>query len=221
MPQSWEAKKLRLTAYGACPCGNPVLRTSKRGKDRRLYCSKGCGVTAAFLVKRETKALYRMAGAPMPYPLHVRREVLALNRMGNRPAPSARVIPVRCICKVCGDQLIRRARIGNTICYSCKRGMDKVRPSNIAARFKAKALRRARSEIDADIVNRYEVLCRDKWTCQICGVPTPRELRGTYEGNAPEVDHIIPLAKGGAHKLNNLQCACRRCNLQKGSGGSI
>jgi 5-methylcytosine-specific restriction endonuclease McrA len=29
------------------------------------------------------------------------------------------------------------------------------------------------------------------------------------------VDHIVPLIKGGADKLENLQCLCRKCNGYK------
>jgi 5-methylcytosine-specific restriction endonuclease McrA len=34
--------------------------------------------------------------------------------------------------------------------------------------------------------------------------------------NAPELDHIIPLSAGGAHTLDNVACAHRSCNLEKG-----
>lgn len=76
-----------------------------------------------------------------------------------------------------------------------------------------KALRRAR-EIGADSenVNPFKVFDRDRWRCQLCGVKTPKSKRGTYADNAPELDHIIPLSKGGAHKYTNTQCACRKCN---------
>lgn len=58
---------------------------------------------------------------------------------------------------------------------------------------------------------------RDGWTCQLCGKPTPRKLRGTYEPNAPEIDHIIPISAGGSHTQENVQCACRSCNAAKGA----
>jgi 5-methylcytosine-specific restriction endonuclease McrA len=60
-----------------------------------------------------------------------------------------------------------------------------------------------------------EVLARDGWRCHLCGRRTPEAKRGTYADNAPELDHIIPLAKGGSHSRANTACACRRCNIQK------
>lgn len=33
---------------------------------------------------------------------------------------------------------------------------------------------------------------------------------------APELDHIIPLAKGGPHTKANTARACRGCSLAKG-----
>lgn len=64
-------------------------------------------------------------------------------------------------------------------------------------------------------VNPIKVFDRDKWTCRICGVKTPRSKRGTYDDDAPELDHIMPLALGGAHSYMNTQCACRKCNADK------
>lgn len=62
-----------------------------------------------------------------------------------------------------------------------------------------------------------KVFARDKWKCQLCGVRTPERLRGTMHDRAPELDHIVPLALGGAHTYDNVQCACRRCNSAKGA----
>ncbi|PDS97533.1 hypothetical protein CO659_12775 [Rhizobium sp. S9] len=66
-----------------------------------------------------------------------------------------------------------------------------------------------------ETVDPIKVFERDKWKCQICGVKTPRKLRGTYEDRAPELDHIMPLSLGGAHSYMNTQCACRKCNAAK------
>lgn len=64
-------------------------------------------------------------------------------------------------------------------------------------------------------VNPNVVFDRDGWHCQICNISTPRLKRGTYDDNAPELDHIIPLSKGGDHTYENTQCLCRQCNRVK------
>lgn len=56
---------------------------------------------------------------------------------------------------------------------------------------------------------------RDGWVCQICGISTPLSKRGTYDDDAPELDHIIPLSKGGGHLMSNSQCSCKKCNREK------
>ena len=32
---------------------------------------------------------------------------------------------------------------------------------------------------------------------------------------SPELDHIHPVSKGGAHSYANTQCLCRQCNAGK------
>jgi 5-methylcytosine-specific restriction endonuclease McrA len=63
----------------------------------------------------------------------------------------------------------------------------------------------------------YKVLQESGWECAVCGVATPESLRGTVEPNAPEVDHIFPVSRGGSHEIGNLQCLCRKCNMSKGA----
>jgi len=60
-----------------------------------------------------------------------------------------------------------------------------------------------------------DILERDNWTCGLCGIATPKELRGTTHPHAPEVDHIIPKTQHGGEEPENLRCACRSCNQQK------
>jgi DNA-binding Lrp family transcriptional regulator len=59
---------------------------------------------------------------------------------------------------------------------------------------------------------RQKVLKRDYWTCQNCGA-TPQD--SWDDPPKLEVDHIVPVSKGGMSHLDNLQVLCRECNLEK------
>lgn len=61
------------------------------------------------------------------------------------------------------------------------------------------------------------IFMRDGWTCRMCGRPTPPWYRSTNAPCAPEIDHIIPISRGGPHIESNLQTACRDCNIKKGN----
>lgn len=55
---------------------------------------------------------------------------------------------------------------------------------------------------------RFQVLERDKYTCQYCGATID-------DGVKLEIDHIIPVSKGGKDGLCNLTTACFDCNRGK------
>lgn len=55
--------------------------------------------------------------------------------------------------------------------------------------------------------NRFEVFKRDLFTCQYCGSSPPSVVL--------EVDHLIPVAKGGDNSIDNLVAACFDCNRGK------
>ena len=50
-----------------------------------------------------------------------------------------------------------------------------------------------------------EVGRRDGFACATCG----------YAGNDLQLDHVVPVAKGGTNDLGNLQLLCPPCNLAK------
>lgn len=53
-------------------------------------------------------------------------------------------------------------------------------------------------------VMRWEVWNRDDFTCVVCG-----------SRMFLEVDHVLPLSKGGSSHLGNLQTLCQNCNVRK------
>jgi hypothetical protein len=59
---------------------------------------------------------------------------------------------------------------------------------------------------------REKIKARDNYTCKSCGLSINEEKNLLLE-----IDHIIPLSKGGITSENNLQTLCWRCNRSKGS----
>ena len=55
---------------------------------------------------------------------------------------------------------------------------------------------------------RFSIYARDGYRCRKCGA------FGRYV--RLEIDHIIPIAKGGITTYDNLQTLCHRCNVEKG-----
>lgn len=110
-------------------------------------------------------------------------------------------------CSQCGDSFIGHDR--NVYC------------SDIC-RQKAKQGRKAKRRAEKvgvyyEYVNPIKVFKRDGWRCQLCKKKLSPKHRGTIRDDAPELDHIIPWAQGGEHSYRNTQCACRKCNQEKGA----
>jgi 5-methylcytosine-specific restriction endonuclease McrA len=51
-----------------------------------------------------------------------------------------------------------------------------------------------------------EILIKQKYKCAYCR----KSLRKKYQ-----VDHIVPLARGGTNRRNNIQLTCEKCNHSK------
>jgi flagellar motor component MotA len=59
---------------------------------------------------------------------------------------------------------------------------------------------------------REKIKIRDNFTCKICGLSIDDEKNLLLE-----IDHVIPLSKGGITSEDNLQTLCWKCNRSKGS----
>ena len=55
---------------------------------------------------------------------------------------------------------------------------------------------------------RYDVMRRDGFRCVLCG-------SSASDGVKLEVDHIVPVSKGGLTEMGNLRTLCDRCNRGK------
>lgn len=145
---------------------------------------------------------------PKPTPKSVRKEwtpKVVLVAMCGNPECGAEFIRKTPTNAFCSSRC--RVRVGNT--------SDKHREWS-KANSGGGHRRRVRS--GGGLFERFDALqifARDRWSCRACGIQTPAELRGTFLHNAPELDHDVPVSRGGDHTIANAQCLCRSCNILK------
>jgi 5-methylcytosine-specific restriction endonuclease McrA len=108
------------------------------------------------------------------------------------------------------------------VCHECRRKESVPygpRKDLILARRRARRKRKARLRgVESELYEPAAVAARDGHRCQICGrkvimtlvVPHPR---------APTMDHVIPLAEGGADTAANVRLAHFICNVKRGCRG--
>lgn len=131
------------------------------------------------------------------------------------------------VCKRCGCEMMAKGGVGpkRRVCEECKaiRRRDESREQK--QRYGRNHRQRARYHGVQYVAFPVRVVFeRDGYVCQICRKKTLpkvmyRKEDGKIHPRSPTIDHIIPMAKGGPHKIENAQCACFRCNSLKGSAG--
>lgn len=226
--KQWQRRGVRPSSQECRHCGKSYTPTSTQS----MYCSKACG-RAAWNKANPEKAQAR--GMPRycrvrtseckqcgtTFVARRRRELCSracirawnADRARMRAEGSHQAEPRQCReCEATftpkyGD---KRRSFCSSRCLS--RHYRRIRRSKERARLRA---------AQVEPVNPVAVFERDGWRCQICGKDTPRARRGTRYPNAPELDHRIPLSRGGEHSYANTQCACRRCNHAKGNASEV
>jgi len=193
--------------------------------DRLKYCSRRCASS-----DQDRKAELARARRERWVPILEARRALAEEVKALRAiARGMRASIKRCIvlserrarakqpCEHCGTALGGRAakRGGGAARFcspACYRNSDARRDAKRVARVARKARMRC---VQVEPVNPIKVFERDGWRCHLCGTMTIKARRGTYHPKAPELDHIVPLSKGGEHSYRNTACAHRACNNAK------
>lgn len=221
-----KGKYSRVDRMSSCEvCGSQFDSYSSTGAPGGYTscCSDACGrkrrSLRAMMLRHEIDALVRIAEAWRWKPSDlVQAESAALRRIAKYQERRFRKT-----CKDCGVDMYC-AHLGKRVCAPCllarRREYNRLRkktPNGRARKKLEKALRRARVAVAGELIDPIAVFDRDRWTCQLCGKRTPKRLRGQMVPDAPELDHIIPLALGGGHLWSNVQCACRACNGSKGA----
>lgn len=224
----WDSMRTR-PSISCKGCGISFPKRA-RGKDANLFCGHACAVLHKSSRKWRTRAEARRAG-------RVAASARRRQRLG---------LDIPATCARCGASFLREHRqhrycsdacrvarpLATRLCLRC--GLE-FTPSHGAQRLCSEVCRKEyrkrhrpkggrkdrhrarRAGVEYQWINRTKLYERDGWRCQVCGVKTPKRLRGKLVDRAPELDHRIPLAQGGTHTWENVQLACRKCNAEKGA----
>ena len=124
-------------------------------------------------------------------------------KQAQRKAEAMAAQPMR-TCKQCGASfgLIYGTKRRLYCSRECEEHRRQAERSGTSHRRRAK-----RYGVPYEHVNRLKVFERDRWRCKLCGAKVKQ--------STAELDHILPLSKGGGHTYTNTQCSCRPCNQSK------
>lgn len=190
-------RKIQLSCAG---CGNSILKESwRQNRYTNLYCSRECANDHRFQSRRQHNK--RVATyTPRPWPSTTAPLTII--------KPSQRVFACG-NCVICSKPFI--CLFGSKTCS--EQCQDRHRDN---LRREGKHRRRA-TKRNAYVANvqASQVFRRDNHTCQLCGDPLLMTAKVPH-AQAPTIDHIIPLARGGTHEPSNVQAAHFLCNSLKG-----
>lgn len=187
-----------------------------RGSDRITYCSRECAFADRAAKPKPLKEPKLCKWCKQPTPSQKqqfcsnecqRDMAKAKSREWSIAKFNSTLKPRQCKC--CGKTFVPA--------YSVKfRIFCSYRCSKTFSRRIANSTRRAREKnLPYEAIDPFSIFKRDEWKCHICGEQAPQSLRGTIHPLAPELDHIMPLSKGGHHIKENVACCHRKCNLLK------
>lgn len=127
------------------------------------------------------------------------------NRQSSSEWQRANYVPVRydLVCTVCRDTFVS----ANPHAKYCSN------PCRYRAAYVGRRGRRAGAERERYALR--EIADRDGWVCGICGDAVDG-LLSYPDPLAASIDHVVPLALGGADTPANVQVAHLSCNRRKG-----
>jgi len=214
----------RTRVFKCLRCGIEVIVRVKAGTPQK-FCSNECQV----LHRKETRAAFiektcEVCGVKYSTQNH-NQKYCSLDCHGVNTAQRHKSNRPMFHCKKCGKPFFRNQKPSESRLYCSRKcaGVGEM-GKGISSRFGAGGTHRQRAKrfgVDYESIRIEDVFKRDGWHCQICGKPTPKNRRGTKYSNAPELDHRIPMSKGGGHVYENVQCTCHACNLWKSNNNEF
>jgi predicted nucleic acid-binding Zn ribbon protein len=195
-------------------CGKPTGRPTRKDRERRT-CSNACRYALQPPRQRKPTPLPFIKPGPPIIKVACRRcTTVFTTDVHTKLYCSKR-------CRTNKDHQV--ATVRQATCARCAQEFSTDRSWQVhcsprctkgAHRDRREAAERATSTAVIDRVNRGAVYTRDGFICQLCDYPTnPDVAVPDYE--APTIDHIVPLARGGSHTMDNVQTAHFLCNMLK------
>jgi hypothetical protein len=115
-------------------------------------------------------------------------------------------------CHSCGMGFVGRGRSARYCSPGC---------ANREKNHKADRRKRMRlKQVHRTPYARVDIYRRDGWRCHLCGGRVRRDVHYLHP-EAPTIDHLVPVARGGDDVPSNVMCAHRSCNSKRGTGGTV
>lgn len=198
-------------------CGEPILfgpRAKRCGPCKRRTRA------ADSMVTRECKS----CGHSFTYDRGTERRPRVYCSSECRPSKGEQPVdPVPCL--TCGEPYRPRYNAAGYCSIRCRR-YPAAKKWESKAECYAHHRHKRRAQIKSrphERFSRKSIYERDGWKCGICGKPV--DPNAAYPSlMSASLDHITPLALGGAHTRSNVQCAHFICNSRKthrGKGGQF
>lgn len=127
-------------------------------------------------------------------------------RLNHRARYRSTAQPTTKPCMDCGQPYATKTVVNSGVCKRCQ---ERRYGKNHRSRAK-------RYGVPYEPIDVRDVFERDGWICGICSEPVDREAKAPHP-NSASLDHVIPMARGGGHLYENVQCAHFLCNSLKGA----
>ena len=214
-------------------CYKDFRRTKNGGSSGNEYtvcCSRQCGSARYSMITTEINSIKAMGA-----------KVISVRVRRDKEREKAAIDAYTAIhedamhnhCRHCGggiDNYIKQ--MGRRTCDKCKQARRAVYLSLDTTKELIKSKRRSQRKLgliplggdrsrakhygaEYEPIKRKIVFDSYGWRCACCGVDTPKDMKGMNQDNSPELDHIIPISRGGPHVYANVQLLCRKCNALK------
>ena len=214
-----------------CGCGRMVPGSSNTGVKGRTFFEQACKDKYS-LVRKAERLLERAAEKPPRKIPDIHTAICRFcGTLLESKAPHFGKGAQGAVCKarICQSarvkewQRIRAGRPLGNLHYICKGCGSEYETAHISARNFCPVCAAARNRyrrVWHENVKANRVWERDGWKCQHCRRDTLSAYTeaggGTHSNPAgPTLDHVLPIASGGAHSYANTQLLCWTCNMAK------